>query len=96
MSFSNSPVCVSNVRSFFCRTNLFVCSLMGSDAIHGAGFLDGGTLFPHAIGIAATFNSSLAYEAARATATGSLQPARVLPQTMFNIFFVSQRCVYVV
>ncbi len=42
--------------------------LYGIDAIHGASYLLGGTLFPHNIGIAATRNPNLAGKAAHITA----------------------------
>ena len=42
--------------------------LFGVDAIHGATYLFGSTLFPHNIGIAATRNTQLEYESSRITA----------------------------
>lgn len=42
--------------------------IYGIDAIHGAGYLTGSTLYPHNIGIAATRNTDLAYRCAKATA----------------------------
>lgn len=42
--------------------------LYGIDAIHGTNYTDGSTLFPQQIGLAATFNPSLAYEMGRITA----------------------------
>ena len=42
--------------------------LFGVDAIHGATYLFGSTLFPHNIGIAATRNPQLEYESSRITA----------------------------
>jgi len=46
----------------------FVPVLYGIDAIHGANYIMGGTLFPQQLGQAATFNPSLVKEAARITA----------------------------
>ena len=42
--------------------------LYGIDAIHGATYTAGATFFPHQIGMAASFNQRLVYEAARITA----------------------------
>lgn len=42
--------------------------LYGIDAIHGASYIRGGTLFPHNIGMAATRNPELAAQSARVTA----------------------------
>ncbi|RMG22909.1 MAG: beta-glucosidase, partial [Bacteroidetes bacterium] len=42
--------------------------LYGIDAIHGANYTLGSTLFPQQIGLAATWNPALAYETARITA----------------------------
>lgn len=42
--------------------------LFGVDAIHGATYIFGSTLFPHNIGVAATRNSAHAYQCARVTA----------------------------
>lgn len=42
--------------------------LFGVDAIHGATYLFGSTLFPHNVGIAATRNPSLEFESAKITA----------------------------
>ncbi|KAG0321283.1 hypothetical protein BGZ99_004024 [Dissophora globulifera] len=38
------------------------------DSVHGANYVDGSVLFPQQIGLAATFNTILAYEAGRITA----------------------------
>jgi beta-glucosidase-like glycosyl hydrolase len=46
-------------------------SFFGSDVIHGAGFLEDSTLFPHVIGMAATFNTTFAFDVARVIALGS-------------------------
>ncbi|HTF82398.1 MAG TPA: glycoside hydrolase family 3 N-terminal domain-containing protein, partial [Cytophagales bacterium] len=42
--------------------------LYGTDAVHGVGFLQGATLFPHNIGLGATRNDSLVFAAAEVTA----------------------------
>jgi beta-glucosidase len=42
--------------------------LYGIDAIHGTNYTDNSTLFPQQIGLAATFNPSLAFEMGRITA----------------------------
>jgi beta-glucosidase len=38
------------------------------DSVHGANYVDGAILFPQQIGLAATFNTTHAYEAGRITA----------------------------
>ncbi|KAG0332119.1 hypothetical protein BG000_010311 [Podila horticola] len=38
------------------------------DSVHGANYVDGAALFPQQIGLAATFNTSIAYESGRITA----------------------------
>ncbi|KAG0019562.1 hypothetical protein BGZ81_009687 [Podila clonocystis] len=38
------------------------------DSVHGANYVDGAALFPQQIGLAATFNTSIAYETGRITA----------------------------
>ncbi|QXD15450.1 glycoside hydrolase family 3 C-terminal domain-containing protein [Rhodocaloribacter litoris] len=48
-------------------TRLGIPVIYGIDAVHGANYLIGGTLFPHNIGLAATFDTSLAYRAGRIT-----------------------------
>ncbi|KAG0372035.1 hypothetical protein BGX24_000836 [Mortierella sp. AD032] len=42
--------------------------IYGLDSVHGANYVDGAVLFPQQIGLAATFNTTLAYEAGRITA----------------------------
>ncbi|GJJ69502.1 beta-glucosidase [Entomortierella parvispora] len=42
--------------------------IYGLDSVHGANYVDGAVLFPQEIGLAATFNTTLAYEAGRITA----------------------------
>lgn len=48
--------------------NKYIPVLYGIDAIHGANYIMGGTLFPQQLGQAATFNPTLVQEAARITA----------------------------
>ncbi|KAG0086608.1 hypothetical protein BGZ93_006739 [Podila epicladia] len=42
--------------------------IYGLDSVHGANYVDGAVLFPQQIGLAATFNTSIAYESGRITA----------------------------
>ncbi|KAF9128054.1 hypothetical protein BGW39_005363 [Mortierella sp. 14UC] len=42
--------------------------IYGLDSVHGANYVDGAVLFPQQIGLAATFNTTHAYEAGRITA----------------------------
>ncbi|KAF9310737.1 hypothetical protein BG003_008159 [Podila horticola] len=42
--------------------------IYGLDSVHGANYVDGAALFPQQIGLAATFNTSIAYESGRITA----------------------------
>ncbi|KAF9411838.1 hypothetical protein BGZ94_001217 [Podila epigama] len=42
--------------------------IYGLDSVHGANYVDGSILFPQQIGVAATFNRTIAYEAGRITA----------------------------
>ncbi|KAF9288319.1 hypothetical protein BGZ68_000448 [Mortierella alpina] len=42
--------------------------IYGLDSVHGANYVDGATMFPQQIGLAATFNRTLAYEAGRIAA----------------------------
>ncbi len=49
-------------------TRLRIPVLYGVDAIHGATYIKGSTLFPHNIGMAATRNRRLVWHAARVTA----------------------------
>ncbi|KAF8945676.1 hypothetical protein BGZ47_002180 [Haplosporangium gracile] len=42
--------------------------IYGLDSVHGANYVDGAILFPQQIGLAATFNTTHAYEAGRVTA----------------------------
>ncbi|KAF9938916.1 hypothetical protein BGZ67_010252 [Mortierella alpina] len=42
--------------------------IYGLDSVHGANYVDGATMFPQQIGLAATFNTTFAYEAGRIAA----------------------------
>lgn len=78
IDFSKAPLYVAHNEETIFRLadekfTAFICGrFMGSDAIHGAGFLEGATLFPHVIGVAASFNTSLAFDVAFATAIGTI------------------------
>lgn len=50
------------------ETRLGVPIIYGIDAVHGANYLRGATIFPHNIGLAATFNTDLARKAGHITA----------------------------
>lgn len=50
------------------KTRLRIPILYGTDAVHGVGFLQEATLFPQNIGLAATRNDALVYQAAQITA----------------------------
>lgn len=50
------------------ETRLGVPVIYGIDAVHGANYLTGATIFPHNIGLAATFDTSLAREVGAITA----------------------------
>ncbi|KAF9302835.1 hypothetical protein BGZ74_004755 [Mortierella antarctica] len=42
--------------------------IYGLDSVHGANYVNGATMFPQQIGLAATFNTSIAYESGRIAA----------------------------
>lgn len=50
------------------KTRLKIPVLYGIDSIHGAGYVQNSVLFPHANGLAATFNTSLAREIGKISA----------------------------
>lgn len=50
------------------KTRLKIPNLYGIDSIHGANYVQGATLFPQEIGIAATWNPALMHRAAEITA----------------------------
>ncbi len=50
------------------ETRLGIPVIYGIDAVHGANYLIGATIFPHNIGLAATFDTTLAREAGAITA----------------------------
>lgn len=56
---------INNIASQ--KTKLAIPVIYGIDAIHGATYTQGATLFPQAISMAATFNPELAYKAGEIT-----------------------------
>ncbi len=50
------------------ETRLGIPIIYGIDAVHGANYLTGATIFPHNIGLAATFDTALARQAGAVTA----------------------------
>lgn len=50
------------------NTRLGIPIIYGIDAVHGANYTEGSTMFPHQIGLAATRNRSLVEDVAKATA----------------------------
>lgn len=59
---------LSSIHSPFQKGNTKVPVIYGVDAIHGANYVVGGTLFPQEIGLAATWNPSLANKMGEITA----------------------------
>lgn len=56
------------IRETAAKTRLKIPLIYGIDAIHGATYTQGATLFPQAIGMAATFNTELSEKAGEITA----------------------------
>jgi len=56
------------IRSYYTKGRIKIPVLYGIDAIHGVNYTRGATLFPQEIGLAATWNPSLAEEFGRITA----------------------------
>ncbi|MCQ8103819.1 glycoside hydrolase family 3 C-terminal domain-containing protein [Methylomonas sp. SURF-2] len=56
------------IRETAAKTRLKIPVIYGIDAIHGATYTQGATLFPQAIGMAATFNTELSEKAGAITA----------------------------
>ncbi|HEX6037327.1 glycoside hydrolase family 3 N-terminal domain-containing protein [Longimicrobium sp.] len=54
------------------ETRLGIPVIYGIDFVHGANYTRGGTIFPHNVGMAATFNPALARRAAEITADEAL------------------------
>jgi beta-glucosidase len=50
------------------KTRLSIPVLYGIDSIHGANYVRDAVIFPHATGLAATFNTTLAYEIGKISA----------------------------
>lgn len=50
------------------KTRLSIPVLYGIDSIHGANYVRDAVIFPHATGLAATFNTSLAHELGKISA----------------------------
>jgi beta-glucosidase len=59
---------ITSIDNFSRKTRLQIPVLYGIDAIHGANYTLGATLYPQQIGIAATFNPELANKMARMVA----------------------------
>ncbi|KAG0301170.1 hypothetical protein BGZ98_008567 [Dissophora globulifera] len=59
---------VDAIQKVAISTGKKVPMIYGLDSVHGANYVDGSVLFPQQIGLAATFNTILAYEAGRITA----------------------------
>jgi beta-glucosidase len=62
---------VARIQDVASKTRLGIPVLYGIDSTHGAGYVYGGTLFPHQIGMAASWNTKLVEEAASVTAMES-------------------------
>jgi beta-glucosidase len=50
------------------KTRLSIPVMYGIDSIHGANYVRDAVIFPHATGLAATFNTTLAYEIGKISA----------------------------
>lgn len=59
---------ITKISNETTKTRLKIPILYGIDAIHGANYTAGGTLFPQQIGIAATFNTEIARKGAEISA----------------------------
>jgi len=59
---------ITQIQDYGKKTRLQIPLVFGIDMIHGAGFLDGATIFPHNIGMAATRNPQNAYNCSKVTA----------------------------
>ncbi len=60
---------IGAVQDASLKTRLKIPNLYGIDSIHGANYVQGATLFPQEIGMAATWNPALMHRAAEITAT---------------------------
>lgn len=59
---------ITKIQDYAKESRLQIPVLYGIDAIHGATYTEGATLFPHNLGLAASRNPKLAYEIAEITA----------------------------
>ena len=59
---------INQIQTEAQKSRLKIPILYGTDAVHGVSFLHEATLFPHNIGLAATRNDKLAFEAGQVTA----------------------------
>ncbi len=59
---------IGKVQNASMKTRLKIPNLYGIDSIHGANYVQGATLFPQEIGMAATWNPALMHRAAEITA----------------------------
>jgi beta-glucosidase len=59
---------ISDIQAAAKKTRLGIPVIYGIDSIHGANYVQGATLFPQEIGMAATFNPQLMQRAAEITA----------------------------
>jgi len=74
---------ISRIEEFAARTRLKVPVLYGIDSIHGANYVQGATLFPQDLGMAATWNPELMQRSAEIAAmeTGRRDPMELLTGT---------------
>ncbi len=56
---------ITNIETYSQQSRLKIPVLYGIDAIHGANYTLGATLYPQQIGLAATFNPEMAYKMAQ-------------------------------
>ncbi|MBC7388343.1 MAG: glycoside hydrolase family 3 C-terminal domain-containing protein, partial [Opitutaceae bacterium] len=59
---------INQIQAESQKSRLKIPVLYGTDAVHGVSFLQEATLFPHNIGLAATRNDNLSFQAAQVTA----------------------------
>ncbi|KAF9586501.1 hypothetical protein BGW38_003626 [Lunasporangiospora selenospora] len=59
---------VDTIQKVAMSTDKRIPMIYGLDSVHGANYVDGAVLFPQEIGLAATFNTTIAYESGRITA----------------------------
>ena len=68
LSVENWWEIIGAIQAASMRTRLKIPNIYGIDSIHGANFVQGGTLFPQEIGMAATWNPALMHKASEITA----------------------------